>query len=96
MLQAFHFLLHRRSSILQDIYFYYRIRRFVSELIFRDGPFNFCGGGKGGGQFLLSMNFFFLQHYYLQEFYFTKISLCRDFFFSEARVGQSPILMEYG
>ena len=59
MLQAFHFLLHRRSSILQDIYFYYRIRRFVSELIFRDGPFNFCGGGKGGGQFLLSMNFFF-------------------------------------
>ena len=59
MLQAFHFLLHRRSSILQDIYFLYRIRRFVSELIFRDGPFNFCAGGKGGGQFLLSMIFFF-------------------------------------
>ena len=29
----FHFLLYRRSSILQEIYFLYHIRRFVSELM---------------------------------------------------------------
>ena len=96
MLQAFHFLLHRRSSILQDIYFYYRIRRFVSELIFRDGPFNFCGGGKGGGQFLLSMNFFFCRITICRNFISPKLVSAGIFVFSEARVGQSPILMEYG
>ena len=32
-LKDFQFLLYRRSSILQDIYFLYRIRRFVSEFI---------------------------------------------------------------
>ena len=32
-LNVFHFLLYRRSSIFQDIYFLYLLRRFVSELI---------------------------------------------------------------
>ena len=31
--KVFRFLLYWRSSILQDIYFLYRIRRFVSELM---------------------------------------------------------------
>ena len=73
LLKVFHFLLYRRSSILQDIYFLYRIRRFVSELI-QGRTIKFLSGWKGGAGAISSeyeFFFFYFQHYYLQEFFFS-------------------------